>query len=369
MNNNFNYEEIANTDFRSLCSEQRQEAEDRMVMLICDPELTAKRILRLIRQRLLSVDDSEPEDGTGRNFEQVIEVLRQHGPLPALHANLITFEQLIELADNPQALRLAHKAIVEWEDPELSEPTPPVVRRIPGEQVSRGLPAGYALSASSDDDDDDDDDTEYGAWYEDSEVGEDAEELVMLGGESEVEAEDEFSESGRQALPSLEPALDWSNVTKEQFVSRCQDRELLMVEASLIPQLSGASEEQTLPPASQEVIKIENGRIRIFAPHEMIPDGLCRLMIVAFDRGGQVKATRLVLPPLDYRQGYWMWGTALLDLFGHDLTEMSVLTALETTVQTDFHTTEVQEFVSKLPDSEQRWLGQKYLDSNGGSSQ
>lgn len=359
MNNKLNYAEIANTDFRSLFSENRQEAEDRMVMLICDPELTAKRILRLIRQRLLALDESDIEDGAGGKFERVIDVLRQHGPLPALHANLITFEQLIELADDPQALRLAHKALVEWEAPELPEPNSPVVRRIPGEQVSREIPADFALSASSDGDDED---TEFGAWYEDSEVVEDAEELVMLGGDSEEDAEDESGESGRQALTSPDLLFDWSNVTKEQFVSRCQDRELLMVEASLIPQLSGASEEQTLPPGTKDVIAIEEGRISIVAPRDLIPHGLCRLTIMVLDEGGQGNKALSLFPPLDCTNSdHWFWEKALLDLFGHDMEGRAVLAALETTVQTDFHTMEVREFVNNLPAGEQRRLAEKYL--------
>jgi hypothetical protein len=323
-----------------------------MVMLICDPELTAKRILRLIRQRLLAVDDSETEDGDGRKFERVIDVLRQHGPLPALQANLITFEQLIELADNPQALRLAHNALVEWEDEEPAEPTSPVGRRFPGEHFSPEFSSGYSLSASSDDEDED---------FSEEAIAD----QPVSGGASEKESEIESGQSGRQALPSLDLAFDWSNVTKEQFVSLCQDRKMLMVEASLIPQSSGGAEEQLLPLGSPDAIAVENGRIRIFAPTELIPAGLGRLTVVAFDRGGQAIATRSVFPTLDCRHGYWVGGVALLDLFGHDLTGTSLLTALETTVQTDFRTPEVREFVSKLLDGEQRRLAERYLDETG----
>lgn len=337
------YLEIADTDFARLHDVAPDVAKRCMVLVICDPQLVAMRILHLVDQDVsedASIQSEGPLQESSGDFTAILSKIRECGPVRVVEEDLVAFSDLVRLVNDPDALLDAHEALA------LADPE------------------GWLTSEETDDED-----SEFGAWYEDSEVVEDAEELVMLSGDSKEEAEDESGDSGRQALPSLDLLFDWSNVTKEQFVSRCQDRELLMAEASLIHQLSGASEEQTLPPASQAVIKIENGRIRIFAPHELIPDGLCRLTIVAFDRGGQVKATRLVLPPLDYRQGYWMWGTALLDLFGHDLTEMSVLTALETTAQTDFHTTEVQEFVSKLPDSEQRWLGQKYLDSNGELSQ
>ena len=157
---------------------------------------------------------------------------------------------------------------------------------------------------------------------------------------------------------------DWSNVTKEQFVSRCQDAGIIYATASLLPQLSGASGEQSLQPGSQKPIAIEDGRISLLVPQSLIPDGLGRLTVIVMDAGGQLHATFTCLPTLDYVDGHWYWDKALLDLFGRNMDRMEVCAALETTARTDFSTPEVREFVAELPPSEQKRLAELYLQTH-----
>jgi len=116
------YLKILDTDFAALYQQDPRQAEDHMVALICDPCLTAKWIVKLIRQELISDILSEERDKDISSFDHIIEVLGELGPLPALRSQRVTFDDLVKLSLDPRALRLAHKAVCEIDfDPIIKE--------------------------------------------------------------------------------------------------------------------------------------------------------------------------------------------------------------------------------------------------------
>lgn len=109
MNNE--YLSIAETDFNELKTTDRTEAADRLVMTICDPELTAKRIAMLIGKQI-EVGKFEIADDHFEHFQPAIDAIGLHGVLPALNGNHLTLDQLIAVVNDPDALRRAHIAVV-----------------------------------------------------------------------------------------------------------------------------------------------------------------------------------------------------------------------------------------------------------------
>lgn len=329
MNTEPEYFEIAETDFSTLYRSEPREAEDRMVMLICDPELAAKRIIRLIKERLFAGLESDDDDAPKFDFSLIIEVLREHGPLPALRKNLVTFDELVRLANDPQALRLAHQAVIEFDLEAFDEQAPTVTVAKSKPNVPRIEPYAYTLSASS-------------------------------GEESEY---DPFDSAPKAVpLPSLNRCFDdWTTLPSDEFVTLCQKSGIIAGETSLIPRFSGASANEDFSPGSQEVIVIENGRISLFAPLELIPDGLCRLTVMAIDSRDAVKKISMFLP-LTLKRNHWDWAKSLLDMFGRDMSGFTIRHALETTAVADFRDPEVRKFVAALPDGDQKNRATKYLD-------
>lgn len=311
MTTQINFDEINRTNFIELYRTDQKEAEDRLEIMICDAHLVSQRIKWLLAQKLSSGVPIEQWDKDITRFHSTLNAIRQLGVIPALHAGRTTFAELLQIIEHPRAIFAAHEAMYD---------------------VDSSIPLD-TLGSTND-------------------------ESVEA-----LESGDQSDNHSQATLPSLNRCFDdLSNLTSEQFVSRCHDAGILYAEASLIPQLSGASDEQMLRLASQEVIPIEDGAISIFAPLELIPVGLCRLTIMVIGGGGQVNETLSLFPPLSVIDGHWYWRKALLDLFGRDLDGMIVRAALETAAQTDFRTPEVREFVSKLPDGEQRQRAQRYLN-------
>jgi len=324
------YLKIANTDFETMYRTNPADAEGRMVALICDPELAAKRIANLIKTRLISEIDIEDWDKDIASFLPIIEALREHGPLSALHENLVTFGDLIRLAGDPQALRLAHKAVFDIDLDALMEQTTTVVHSTSSPNATAEEIQRYTLSASS-------------------------------GEESEF---DPFDSAPKAVpLPSLNRCFDdWATLPSDEFVTLCQKSGIIAGETSLIPRLSGASADEDFSPGSQEVIVIENGRISLFAPLGLIPDGLCRLTVMAIDSHRDAVKTISMFLPLTLKRNHWDWAKSLLDMFGRDMSGFTIRHALETTAVADFRDPDVRKFVAELPDGDQKNRAMKYLD-------
>ena len=129
--------------------------------------------------------------------------------------------------------------------------------------------------------------------------------------------------------------------------------------------LSGSpSERDVESPLSNDVVALERGRISILAPVSLIPHGLCRLTLIEVSSSSTAKRTLSILPQLaSTKDQYWFWESSIHNLFGRNMTGTKIRTALETSLHSDFHCSEVQDFVAKLSEGEQKTRAMAYLIS------
>jgi hypothetical protein len=111
MNTSTDYRSIAKTDFVQMKRSAVAELEDRLVMVICDPELTAARIELLMEHKEANSSDQSNSLDPER-FDATIRSLHLHGVLPALDEGHITLDELIAVVNDPDALKRAHLAVL-----------------------------------------------------------------------------------------------------------------------------------------------------------------------------------------------------------------------------------------------------------------
>ncbi|MBL8889815.1 MAG: hypothetical protein JNL67_07530 [Planctomycetaceae bacterium] len=111
MNIQISFSEIDETNFTELYRNNPTEAEDRLEILICEPNLVSQRIKSLLARKLQSKVAIDEWDRDISRFASTIDAIRELGVIPALHADRTTFAELIQISEHPRAILAAHDAM------------------------------------------------------------------------------------------------------------------------------------------------------------------------------------------------------------------------------------------------------------------